>query len=194
MLLTKGYTCVSVAAPNLTCAQMTTDGATAGEEGALGLVLAHRDRNEMANHDAPKLGSYAGIEGRSSSIWSTSHHLQAAAEASAEISVAIKVQQSKPSSCGFCTSFRATAGHTVKCALLLYPKHCVLLNSQLQRRQNRTMRQRTMPDIALRHCNKIPRQRLWCCRRLSRKSSPLLGLRSHRARAWTEPQRTSNLP
>ena len=33
-----------------------------------------------------------GKESKESSIWSTSHHLQAAAEASAEISVAIKVQ------------------------------------------------------------------------------------------------------
>ena len=73
---------------------METHGTTADEEGALGLVLAHRDGNELATHGGAELGTYAEKEGKSSSIWSTSHHLQAAAEASAEISVAIKVQDS----------------------------------------------------------------------------------------------------
>ena len=71
---------------------METHGTTASEEGALGLVLAHRDRNALVTHEGAELGTYAGKEGKASSIWSTRHHLQAAAEASAEISVAIKVQ------------------------------------------------------------------------------------------------------
>ena len=75
---------------------MATHGTTSGEESALGLVSAHRDKNELATHEAAELGSYAGRGGRLSSIWSTSHHLQAAAEASDEISLAMKVQQSKP--------------------------------------------------------------------------------------------------
>ena len=71
---------------------METHGTTTGEKGALGPVLAHRHRNELATHEGAELGTYAGKESKESSIWSTSHHLQAAAEASAEISVAIKVQ------------------------------------------------------------------------------------------------------
>lgn len=71
---------------------MEAHGTTTGEKGALGLVLAHRHRNELATHEGAELGTYAGKESKESSIWSTSHHLQAAAEASAEISVAIKVQ------------------------------------------------------------------------------------------------------
>ena len=73
---------------------MDIHGATAGEEGPLGLVPAHRGGSELATHGAAELGSYAGKEGKALSIWSTSHHLQAAAEASAEISLAIKVHQS----------------------------------------------------------------------------------------------------